>query len=304
MQSVKSKIIIWVVKHRHWFRGQLREPVIDASFDVTAFRKRTSETSLKMEKIPDDIKVEKVAIGDIYGEWLMPVGCEPQKVVMYIHGGGFIGGDCDSHRMHMVKFAKATRTKILQFNYRLAPEFPFPAAVEDCLTVYSWLLKQGYDPAHIVIGGESAGGTLTLSTLLMIKAKSLPYPARAFSISPVTDLSCQADAFERNWKKDIAPYDSWRVWTQMYIGDTDVSNPILSPQFGDLSGLPPLLIVVGSNEIHYDDCVAFSKKGLSQNVDVRLSVWEHMVHAFPIMAPLFKEATEAFDAIRDFILGA
>jgi acetyl esterase/lipase len=237
----------------------------------------------------------------MYAEWIVPPGAPQEKVILYIHGGGFFSGSCLTHRAHVAKFALGSGIKALLFDYRLAPEHPYPAAVDDCVTTYHWLLEQGYLPANIVIGGESAGGTLTLATLVALRDQGMPLPGGGVSISPVTDLTCSAPSFVNNFKKDIAPLNSWTVWTQYYIADNDPGLPWLSPLKADLSGLPPLLLCIGTNEIHYDDTVNFAKKAAEQGTEVSLRVWEGMCHAFPILSPLFPEAKQAMAEICTFI---
>jgi acetyl esterase/lipase len=202
--------------------------------------------------------------------------------------------------MHVAKFALGSGLKSLVFNYRLAPEHPFPAAPEDCVAAYQWLLRQGYEAKDIVVGGESAGGTLTLSLLLALKEKKINMPAAAFAISPVTDLRCEADSFRTNAKKDIAPQGSWDVWTDYYIGTQDPTQPLLSPLMGDYEGLPPLYICVGTHEIHFDDCVNVAQKAKEAGVAVTLRIWPRMIHAFPILSPLFPEAKQALAEICAF----
>ncbi len=251
-------------------------------------------------KLPEDIDTQKISINGIEAEWIIPRKALKGKVLLYIHGGGFISGSCRTHRMHVAKFAKGARLRSLVFDYRLAPEYPFPAGLEDCLDVYGWLLQQGIKSHDIIVGGESAGATLTLSLLLALKEKGMNLPKAAFSISPVTDLRCLADSFRYNAKKDIAPMGSWSVWTQYYIDKSDPTLPLLSPQFGDFEGLPPLFICVGTHEIHLDDCVNLAEKAVGQGVEVTLSKWPKMVHAFPILSPLFPEAQKAMAEICRF----
>ena len=289
------------MKNRSILRFKFKKEVIDENFSVKEFRARIDKISEKMNKIPDDVKIKKFDIDEIYSEWIIPSNALDKKVLMYIHGGGFISGNCNSHRMHVAKFAKNSGVSCLLFDYRLAPENKFPSAVEDCLKLYDWLLNNGYKSSDIVIGGESAGGTLTLSTLLAIKDSKRPFPKAAFSISPVTDLRCESPSFKYNAKKDINPMNSSTIWTKFYFGDTDVKNPILSPLFGNLNGLPPLLICVGTHEVHYDDAMNFGEKAKKAGVDVKMSIWKNMIHAFPIMSPLFPEAKKAMNEICKFV---
>lgn len=300
MPSLRSRIIIWMVRNRHLFKLKWNPEVVDENFSVEQFRADIDRSSARM-KLPRGTRAEKIKIGKMNAEWIIPEPYQEGQVLLYIHGGGFISGSCHTHRMHVAKFARECSVKSLVFDYRLAPEHPFPAAVEDCLEAYQWLLKQDYRPEDIALGGESAGGTLTLSLLLLLKEKGIGLPRAAFSISPVTDLRCQADSFTFNAKKDVAPMGSWDLWTNCYIGDNDPTNPILSPLFGDYHSLPPMYICVGTHEIHLDDCENVARQAKDHGVAVTLKKWEKMIHAFPLLSPLFPEAKMALREICDFV---
>lgn len=300
MQSLRSKIIIWLVRNRHLFNMKLKPEVIDSSFSVAKFREGVDKVTAKM-KMPKGVTTKQQDINSIYAEWILPQQPAKGKVLLYIHGGGFISGSCQTHRMHVAKFALGSQLNSLVFDYRLAPEHPFPAALDDCVTVYKWLLEEGYEPSDIIVGGESAGGTLTLSLLLALKDQNITLPKAAFSISPITDLRGLADSFKDNAKKDIAPLGSWDVWSNYYIGDNDPTSPLLSPQMGNYKYIPPLLICVGTYEIHYDDCINVAQKAKEHGVEVKLCEWPKMVHAFPMFSPLFPEAKNALAEICEFV---
>jgi len=291
---------LWLIRNRHLLSFKLKPEVVDEDFSVEDFREGVDKVTAKM-KMPKGAEVSATQIGDMYAEWIVPEGERSGKALLYIHGGGFISGSCNTHCMHVAKFALGTGLKSLLFNYRLAPEHPFPAALEDCVSAYTWLLEQGYADKDVVVGGESAGGTLTLSLLLALQNNGIPMPAAAFSISPVTDLRCEAESFTYNLKRDIAPEGSATRWTGYYIGDHDPTDPLVSPLFGDYGDTPPLLVCAGSHEIHLDDCVNVAKKAEQDGANVTLSVWPRMVHAFPIMSPLFPEAKQAMDEICEFV---
>jgi monoterpene epsilon-lactone hydrolase len=278
MQSIRSKIIIWLLKNRHLFKMRLKPEVVEEDFSVAAFRNSVDKVTAKM-KMPKGVRTEIAQIEHMDAEWIVPKQGQKGKALLYIHGGGFISGSVQTHRMHVAKFALGAQLKSLVFNYRLAPEYPFPAALEDCVLAYQWLLHQGYKPEDIAVGGESAGGTLTLSLLLALKEMKINLPSAAFAISPVTDLRCDANSFRTNAKKDIAPQGSWDVWTDYYIGNNDPTLPLLSPQMGNYEGLPPLFICVGTHEIHLDDCRNVASKAKEQGVEVTLREWPKMVHA-------------------------
>lgn len=301
MRSLRSRIIIGLIKKRHFFQFKLKPEVVDENFSVEEFRRSVDRASRKSNRMPKEVEVVPTKVKDMYAEWITPKGAPNEKVILYIHGGGFISGSCLTHRMHVSKFVLGSRIKALLFDYRLAPEHPYPAAVNDCVAAYLWLLEQGYLPSDIVLCGESAGGTLTLATLVALKDQGIPLPGGGVSISPVTDLTCSANSFTTNFKNDIAPLNSWSVWTGYYIGDNDPGLPWLSPLKADLKGLPPVLLCVGSSEIHLDDTVNFAKKAKEQGTRATLMVWEGMVHAFPIMSPLFPEAKKAMGDICLFI---
>ena len=300
MQSFRSRIIIGLIRNRHLFSLKLKPEVIDETFSVEKFRESVDKSSARI-KLPKNVSAQKFLFDGINAEWIIPREPQEDKVLLYIHGGGFISGSCLTHRVHVAKFADLCRLKSMVFDYRLAPEYPFPAAVDDCKSAYKWLLTQGYKPENIILGGESAGATLTLSLLLALKDDNIILPKAAFAISPVTDLSCKAKSFEYNAKNDVAPMGSWSVWTNLYIAGSDTKNPLLSPLFGNYEGIPPLYICVGTHEIHYDDCVNVASVAKKYGIDVTLREWENMIHAFPLLSPLFPEAKKALSEICEFV---
>lgn len=300
MQSLRSRLVIGLIRNRHLFQFKLKPELVDDTFSVKDFRESVDRASAKV-KLPKEVTAQKVLVDGIAAEWIIPRNPMKDKVLLYIHGGGFISGSCLTYRMHVAKFAIGCELKALVFDYRLAPEHPFPAAVHDCVKAYRWLLNQGYKPDDIIVGGESAGATLTLSLLLALKEEGIKQPKAAFSISPVTDLRCVTPSFTYNASKDVAPMGSWTVWTNMYIADNDPTNPLLSPQFGNFEGIPPLYICVGTHEIHYDDCVSIARLARQHGVDVTLREWPGMIHAFPLLSPLFPEAKLALHEICGFV---
>lgn len=300
MQSFRSKLVIGLIKNRHLFKLKCKPEVVDENFSVNEFRESIDKASAKI-KLPKNISVQQISVDGLHAEWIIPQNPIENKVLLYIHGGGFISGSCHTHRMHVAKFANECKITSLVFDYRLAPEHPFPAALDDCVTAYTWLLNQGFEAHNIIVGGESAGATLTLSLLLALKEKNLMLPKAAFSISPVTDLRCIAESFKYNAKNDVAPMGSWTVWTQLYISDNDPKNPLLSPQFGNYEGIPPLYICAGTHEIHFDDCVNMARVAKQYDVEVTLRKWDKMIHAFPLLSPLFPEAKKALLEIGEFV---
>lgn len=222
-------------------------------------------------------------------------------MIFYIHGGGYVSGSCSDHRSFVSKFASFTGVSNLIFEYRLAPEHKYPAAVEDSVKVYKWLLASGFKPENIIIAGESAGGGLTLATLLYLKDKNIPLPKAGVAISPWTDLSCQGQSYKTKNKVSPAPLNSWHVFAQHYAGEASITNPYISPLFGDLKGLPPLFINAGMDDELFDDGRAFAEKARAAGVDITFRAGEKMLHCYPLLAPMFPEATEAMNEITAFI---
>jgi acetyl esterase/lipase len=310
MPSFKSKMIIFAIQHSHLLKGQLKREVVTRDTDTVKMRKTFEEGAQKFGSIPPEVTVSPVRIPGLpegcFAEWIHPTGSAASptaadKAIFYTHGGGYISGNCVDHRMHVAKFVKASGVGALLYDYRLAPEHPFPAAMQDTLAAYRWLLEQGVRPENIAIVGESAGGGLCLASLLAIRDEGLPLPAAGVALSPWTDLTCGGASYRANALKDISTLGSWEVWGSYYVGDNDPRHPWISPLFGDLHGLPPVLIVSGDHEILFDDARGFAEKAQQAGVDVTLRVWEGMVHCFPLLAPVFPEATQAWDETIAYI---
>ena len=310
MSSLKSKLIIFSIQNRHLFKFRLKREVITRETSTVQLRKEYEEGAKKFGSIPAGVKVSPVLIPDLpeglFAEWIHSTGSTdspgvPDKVIFYTHGGGYVTGNCVDHRMHVAKFVRATGIGALLYDYRLAPEHPFPAAMEDTLTAYRWLLDQDVSPADVIIVGESAGGGLCLASLLAIRDEGLPLPAAGVALSPWTDLKCSGKSYTTNARRDISTLGSWEVWSSYYVGSYNPENPWISPLYGDLHNLPPILIEVGDREILLDDSLRFAEKAKADGVEMTLQVWEGMVHCFPLLAPMFPEATLAWDEIIAYI---
>jgi acetyl esterase/lipase len=221
--------------------------------------------------------------------------------IFYVHGGGYISGSCSDHRGIVAKLAQGTALPLLLYEYRLAPEHTYPAALDDTLTAYQWLLAQGVAPAKIIVVGESAGGGLALAALLALRDRGIPLPAAAAVMSPWTDLKHTGDSYRTRADVAIDILGMAEVASVYYAGDHDPALPTISPLYGDLRGLPPLRIDVGDYEILRDDAVRFAEKARAAGVQVQLTVGEGMVHCYPLLAPLFPEATAAMREICAFI---
>jgi epsilon-lactone hydrolase len=301
MTSFKSQIFNLMMRNSYLFRGKLKKETFDLNTSIEQFREDCEKGAARYAKIPDGVTVKEQIIEGIKTEWLIPAEANSEKLIMYVHGGGYVSGSCSDHRGFVSKFAKFTGITNLVFEYRLAPENPFPAALDDSVKVYHWLLDAGYKPENIVIAGESAGGGLCLATLLALKENKIPLPAGAVAISPWTDLTCSSDSYQTKNRFSPAPLNSWFVFSKHYCGKTPANNPFISPLFGDLKGLPPLFINSGVNDELFDDGEKFAQKAKNVNVDVKFRAGAGMVHCYPLLAPMFPEATQAMNEIVEFI---
>ncbi len=305
MPSLKGRLLYLAMKYRHFMRFQLKQQPWDENTSIAAFREQC-EQGAGRTKLPDSITVQPVTIAGLpaglAAEWLIPSPQEdPQKVILYTHGGGYVSGSCSDHRGLVAKVAEGSGVRVLLFEYRLAPEHPFPAGLEDTLTVYRWLLSQGTAPKNIVIMGELAGGGLCLAALLAIRGQGLPLPSAGIALSPWTDLKLTGESYRTKAKQCLSPLGMSVVCSKYYVGENDPSDPWISPLYGDLHGLPPLLINVGEYEIMLDDSTRFAAKAQAAGVEVTLQVAEGMFHCYPLLAPLFPEAIQAMDEISRFI---
>jgi monoterpene epsilon-lactone hydrolase len=296
-------MFVFALKHRHVFGFRLKREAIDwnAKESILRFRTQCEEGAKRFGKLPAGIEVAPVTAGGLSAEWVLPAHASKDKVIFFVHGGGYVSGSCSDHRIHVSKLVKGTGIGALLFEYRLAPENPFPAALADSVEAYRWLLAEGVSSSHIVFAGDSAGGGLCLATLLALSDMRIPLPAAAVAISPWTDLKCTGESYRSNAKKCISPGGTWTAFSSHYVGDHDPALSRISPLYGDLHGLPPILIFVGGDEILLDDSICFAQKAKDAGVDITLRVGDGMFHCFPLCAPLFPEATRAMEEICSYI---
>ncbi len=257
----------------------------------------------KQFPIPDNVKIESVDAGGVPAEWQIIPNASEDKVIFYLHGGGFILGSPNTHRLLTVAIGEETKMRVLSVDYRLAPEHPFPASIEDSTTAYKWLLSTGIKPKNVVIAGDSAGGNLTLTTLLKLKDDGLELPAGAVCLSPFVDYTLSDKSFYERAETDPILADIGMFWWMpAYVKDADRSAPLLSPLFGDLKGLPPLLLHASTSEMLYSDSVRFFDKAKAAGVDATLQTWDDMPHVFQGFGLNdIPEAREAITKIGEFI---
>lgn len=253
--------------------------------------------------VPEGVGVEEAAIGGISAEAHTPPD-HGAGVLLYLHGGGYAIGSPASHRHLIGALAAASRTRAYALDYRLAPENPFPAALDDAVAGYRGLLASGVSPASIAIAGDSAGGGLTVATLLAVRDAGEPLPAAGVCISPWTDLTITAGSYRTHAKRDPLVFEEdIKRWGEAYLGDADPRAPLASPLFADLAGLPPLLVQVGSEEVLLDDSVRLVERAKKAGVDASLEVWDDMIHVWHWFGEYLDEAAAGVDRIGKFLAG-
>jgi monoterpene epsilon-lactone hydrolase len=250
----------------------------------------------------DTRSVSAVKDGPVKGEWLRASG-EPRRTVYYLHGGGYVACSPETHRAFTSALSRAANASVFALDYRLAPEHRFPAAVEDAVAGYRWLLDQGVAPEEIVIGGDSAGGGLTVSTLVALRDAGDRLPRATFLLSPWTDLACAGQSLDANDKRDPMFYGAGvRYMAPVYLGGASPRDPLASPVYADLSKLPPMLIHVSDNEVLLDDSTRLSDRAKQCGVDVNLRVWNNLPHAWPVFVAFrMPESFQALGEIAEFI---
>lgn len=249
---------------------------------------------------PRDVAIERTTAGGVPCEWLVPPGAGARPVLLYLHGGAWTLGWTGIHRRMVAHLARAAGCRVLAVDYRLAPEHPFPAAPDDCLAVYRWLRAQGTPPEAIAVAGDSAGGTLTLTTLLALRDAGEPRPAAAVVIGPATDLEGTGATFWTKRDPVVTPAFVLAM-RRLYAGGHDLRSPRLSPLYAELRGLPPLLIQAGGDEMLLSDSQRLAEKAQAAGVDVTLAVWPGMWHVWHLFAPALPEARQAIAEAATFL---
>lgn len=252
--------------------------------------------------LPDGTELQAVEANGVPCEWTSTPGVDPGRAILYLHGGGYVIGSIATHRGLVSRLTSATGSRALSVGYRLAPENPFPAAVDDATAAYRWLVSQGMEPSRVVIAGDSAGGGLALATLLALRDAGDALPAAGVCISPWVDLEGLGESMTRNADVDpIITKDGLMDMARMYLDGADPKSPLAAPLHGDLAGLPPLLIHVGSREMLLDDSTRFAEKAGLAGVDVTLEPWDEMIHVWHAFAPLLPESQQAIDRIGEYV---
>ncbi|MGB6538641.1 MAG: alpha/beta hydrolase [Xanthobacteraceae bacterium] len=252
---------------------------------------------------PATTRTVAVLAGGVKADLVTVPGSKPHRHVLYFHGGAYRAGSASNYRHFTWRIAAAAQAALLVIDYRLAPEHPFPAALEDAVSSYRWLLASGTSAANTVFMGDSAGGGLTLAALLKARDEGLALPAAAVVLSPWTDLALTGESLTRNANSDpmLNAVHLPRLAGE-YLAGADPHLPYASPLYGDLGGLPPLLIQVGGDEILLDDAVRFHKKMEDAGCKAELEIWPRMPHVWHLFAPAIPEARRAIQTIGGFVM--
>ncbi|MCP4658209.1 MAG: alpha/beta hydrolase [bacterium] len=279
---------------------------------------RSSEVSLAelresyatfLNKFPpvEDLNLEPIDAGGVPAEWIdaterREAAGETERRMLYLHGGGFVLGSITSHRHLVARISRASAARCLAIDYRLAPEDPFPAALDDAVAAYRWLLDHNVDPARLVVAGDSAGAGLGVIAMTVVRDQGAPLPAALVCISPWTDFEGNSDSLERNAELDpIVQREGLIKMAKLYLGDTDPHHPRVSPRAADLRGLPPTLIQVGESETLLDDALGLAEGAGAAGVEVELDLWPEMIHVWHHFAGRLKEGRQAIDKVGEFV---
>jgi acetyl esterase/lipase len=273
-------------------------PLASARKDLSAFYAGLQEGTV----MESDHRVEGVSIKNgLRGIWVTLPDTLAERVVLFFHGGCFTTGSTDSHLGLCIRLARASRARVFSVDYRLAPEHVFPAAVEDAVAAYRFLIAKGYGPHHIVPVGISAGGTLVLSLLISARDQNLPLPLAGVCMSPVTDMNFSGESILKNRERDWITPERLQAIRTVYLAGRDIKDPLASPVHARLAGLPRLYVQAGTHELLVSDIGAFVDKARWAGVPVQAEIWEGMFHSWPLFAEQLPEGQEAIDQAGAFI---
>ncbi len=287
MPSQEHEAIVEMVKSSPPAAGTIEES--RAGFDAM----------LSVYPLPDDAVIEEINIEHMNADWVSVADSQADRVVLYLHGGGYAIGSNTGYREFASRMARAARARVLLINYRLAPEHPFPAAVDDAVMAYQFLLDQGVKPAQIMVAGDSAGGGLAIATLVAVRDSGKPLPACATAFSPWVDLAGEGDSAQPGKVDDpmIAP-EGLHGMAMTYAGE-DVRNPLVSPLYANLADLPPLLVFVGTREVLLSDATRIVDNAQAAGVDTTLHVGDGLIHVWQLFATV-PEAAQSLAQVATF----
>jgi len=265
-------------------------------------RRRFLAMETLIPRPPRGTETITINVGGVSADRVITPASRPNRHVLYLHGGGYRLGAPSTYRHFTWRIASATQARVVVIDYRLAPENPFPAALEDAVSYYCWMLAEGADARQIIVMGDSAGGGLALALLLKLRDSGLPRPVAAVVLSPWTDLALTGASVTLNAKFDaIVQAEDAPIFAADYLAGADPRHPYASPLYGDPTGLPPTLIQVGSEEVLRDDAVRMAEKMQRAHCQAELQIWPRMPHVWHLFAPIVPEAREAIAEISKFV---
>ncbi|MBV1879013.1 MAG: alpha/beta hydrolase [Pseudomonadales bacterium] len=286
---------------------------IDAFKQMLASRDQNATPSLEEQRagyeamggafpLGDDCQIEAVDANGVSCAWTSAGDEVGDKVILYLHGGGYVIGSLTTHRPLAADISRATKRRVFSVDYRLAPENPFPAAVDDAVTAFQWLLSQGHEANNIIIAGDSAGGGLTIAMMLKLKTDGINLPEAGVCLSPWVDMEALGETMVTKAAADpMVQKDMLLVMAATYLGGANPRDPLAAPMYGDLKGLPPLLIQVGTAETLLDDARRLASLAVQAGVNVTYEEWPDMVHVFQQFAPLIADGYKAINRIGRFV---
>ena len=279
----------------------LRSAPAVSGADVLAMRKNM-EAAVAAAPRPEGVALTPVDANGVPAEWTVAEGARDDVAIVYFHGGGYVMGSIDTHRGHCARISQAARARVLSVDYRLGPEHPHPAAVEDAVAAVRFARTSGVAPRRTAIAGDSAGGGLTLATLVALRDAGDPSVAAGMCISPWTDLTLSGASIAAKAAEDpMVRGADLSLMADAYLAGRDAKSPLASPLYADLAGLPPLLIQVGSAEVLLDDAVRVADRARAAGVDVELRVWQDMFHVWHAFAQILPEGQAAVDEMARFL---
>jgi acetyl esterase/lipase len=292
LQSSAFKVVLRLVKKRMF-----------TNTDHVKLRSMVDTAASHAPAPPGDVDFKEQTINSLSCLWVKALGSEPGKIILYLHGGGYIF--CSIHSTHkdlLWRLSHASKCRVLAVDYRLAPENPYPAALDDALSIYRWLLDNGFKAENIAIAGDSAGGGLTYGTVLKIRDLGLPLPVCTVTMSPWTDLAVTGESVITNLKRDVLiPGDGLSEGAMYYLNGQDPRTPYASPLYGDHTGMPPTLIQVSADEVLLDDSRRLAAKYKSVGASVELEIWQGQPHVWQSLALFIPEGRAAIKKIGDFL---
>lgn len=292
LQSSAFKVILRLIKNRMF-----------TNTDHVQLRQIVDKAAQRIPAAPAEIDFREQTINGLSCLWVKALGSEPGKIILYLHGGGYIF--CSVHSTHkdlLWRLSQASKCRVIAVDYRLAPENPYPAALDDAVSIYRWLLDNGHKSQHIAIAGDSAGGGLTYGTLLKIRDLGLPLPACSVTMSPWTDLAVTGESVITNLKRDVLiPGEGLSEGARYYLNGSDPRTPYASPLYGDHTGMPPTLIQVSADEVLLDDSRRMAAKYKAAGSPVELEIWQGQPHVWQSLSMFIPEGRAAIKKIGDFL---